>query len=184
MILDKELGALASRAEGLGLTRVLPREAKETCHDDQYSDTCEKPNISTGEIMLILFVARYLCPISRISVILSWLTSFRSAVVALGVIAMLCYLHRRRQRLDKLEDPKDFQELDDYGIAPVKQKPANMPRAPPPTYERSQDKKEMNTASPATTNENWGRQRDSTDSLTPSLRQAMGVTPRDTLANH
>ncbi|KAI1015142.1 hypothetical protein LB503_004054 [Fusarium chuoi] len=164
MILDKELGALASRAEGLGLTRVLPREAKETCHDDQYSDTCEKPNISTGEIMLILFVA--------------------SAVVALGVIAMLCYLHRRRQRLDKLEDPKDFQELDDYGIAPVKQKPANMPRAPPPTYERSQDKKEMNTASPATTNENWGRQRDSTDSLTPSLRQAMGVTPRDTLANH
>ncbi|KAF4948143.1 hypothetical protein FGADI_9838 [Fusarium gaditjirri] len=164
MILDIELGALASRAEGMGLTRVLPREAKETCHNDQYSDTCEKPNISTGEIMLILFLA--------------------SAVVALGVIAMLCFLHRRRKRLDKLEDPKDFQELDDYGIAPIKQKPANMPRAPPPTYERSQDKKEMNTASPATTNENWGRQRDSTDSLTPSLRQAMGVTPRDTLANH
>ncbi|KAF4442580.1 hypothetical protein FACUT_1892 [Fusarium acutatum] len=164
MILDKELGALASRAEGMGLTRVLPREAKETCRNDQYSDTCEKPNISTGEIMLILFIA--------------------SAVVALGVIAMLCYLHRRRQRLDKLEDPKDFQELDDYGIAPIKQKPANMPRAPPPTYERSQDKKEMNTASPVTTNENWGRGRDSTDSLTPSLRQAMGVTPRDTLANH
>ncbi|KAG7415101.1 hypothetical protein LZL87_004640 [Fusarium oxysporum] len=164
MILDKELGALASRAEGMGLTRVLPREAKETCRNDQYSDTCEKPNISTGEIMLILFIA--------------------SAVVALGVIALLCFLHRRRQRLDKLEDPKDFQELDDYGIAPIKQKPANMPRAPPPTYERSQDRKEMNTASPATTNENWGRQRDSTDSLTPSLRQAMGVTPRDTLANH
>ncbi|KAF5538369.1 hypothetical protein FMEXI_9467 [Fusarium mexicanum] len=164
MILDKELGALASRAEGMGLTRVLPRGAKETCHDDQYSDTCEKPNISTGEIMLILFIA--------------------SAVVALGVIAMLCFLHRRRKRLDQLEDPKDFQELDDYGIAPIKQKPANMPRAPPPTYERSQDKKEMNTASPVTTNESWGRQRDSTDSLTPSLRQAMGVTPRDTLANH
>ncbi|KAH7168047.1 hypothetical protein DER46DRAFT_306935 [Fusarium sp. MPI-SDFR-AT-0072] len=164
MVLDKELGALASRAEGMGLTRVLPREAKETCRNDQYSDTCEKPNISTGEIMLILFIA--------------------SAVVALGVIALLCFLHRRRQRLDKLEDPKDFQELDDYGIAPIKQKPANMPRAPPPTYERSQDRKEMNTASPATTNENWGRQRDSTDSLTPSLRQAMGVTPRDTLANH
>ncbi|KAF5970606.1 hypothetical protein FBULB1_9634 [Fusarium bulbicola] len=164
MILDKELGALASRAEGMGLTRVLPRGSKETCHDDQYSDTCEKPNISTGEIMLILFVA--------------------SAVVALGVIAMLCFLHRRRKRLDQLEDPKDFQELDDYGIAPIKQKPANMPRAPPPTYERSQDKKEMNTASPATTNESWGRQRDSTDSLTPSLRLAMGVTPRDTLANH
>ncbi|EXK27907.1 hypothetical protein FOXG_08754 [Fusarium oxysporum f. sp. lycopersici 4287] len=164
MILDKELGALASRAEGMGLTRVLPREAKETCRNDQYSDTCEKPNISTGEIMLILFIA--------------------STVVALGVIALLCYLHRRRQRLDKLEDPKDFQELDDYGIAPIKQKPANMPRAPPPTYERSQDRKEMNTASPAATNENWGRQRDSTDSLTPSLRQAMGVTPRDTLANH
>ncbi|KAF5625000.1 hypothetical protein F52700_9375 [Fusarium sp. NRRL 52700] len=164
MILEKELGALASRAEGMGLTRILPREAKQTCHDDQYSDTCEKPNISTGEIMLILFIA--------------------SAIVALGVIAMLCFLHRRRKRLDKLEDPKDFQELDDYGIAPIKQKPANMPRAPPPTYERSQDKKEMNTASPAATNENWGRQRDSTDSLTPSLRQAMGVTPRDTLANH
>ncbi|KAG7430769.1 hypothetical protein Forpi1262_v007262 [Fusarium oxysporum f. sp. raphani] len=107
MILDKELGALASRAEGMGLTRVLPREAKETCRNDQYSDTCEKPNISTGEIMLILFIA--------------------STVVALGVIALLCYLHRRRQRLDKLEDPKDFQELDDYGIAPIKQKPANMP---------------------------------------------------------
>jgi hypothetical protein len=60
MILDKELGALASRAEGMGLTRVLPREAKETCRNDQYSDTCEKPNISTGEIMLILFIARYL----------------------------------------------------------------------------------------------------------------------------
>ncbi|KAF4501002.1 hypothetical protein FAGAP_2805 [Fusarium agapanthi] len=164
MILDKELGALASRAEGMGLTRVLPRGAKETCHDDQYSDTCEKPNISTGEIMLILFIA--------------------GAIVALGVVAMLCFLHRRRKRLDKLEDPKDFQELDDYGIAPIDQKPVNMPRAPPPTYERSQDKKEMNTASPATTNETWGRQRDSTDSLTPSLRQAMGVTPRDTLANH
>ncbi|KAF5561938.1 hypothetical protein FPHYL_5934 [Fusarium phyllophilum] len=164
MLLEKELGALASRAEGMGLTRVLPREAKETCRNDQYSDTCEKPNISTGEIMLILFIA--------------------SAVVALGVIAMLCFLHRRRKRLDKLEDPKDFQELDDYGIAPIKQKPANMPRAPPPTYERSQDKKEMNTASPATTNESWERGRDSTDSLTPSLRQAMGVTPRDTLANH
>lgn len=60
MILDKELGALASRAEEMGLTRVLPREAKETCRNDQYSDTCEKPNISTGEIMLILFIARYL----------------------------------------------------------------------------------------------------------------------------
>jgi hypothetical protein len=59
MILDLDLGALASRAEEMGLTRVLPREAKESCHNDQYSDTCEKPNISTGEIMLILFVARY-----------------------------------------------------------------------------------------------------------------------------
>ncbi|KAH7248598.1 uncharacterized protein BKA55DRAFT_540025 [Fusarium redolens] len=163
MILEKELGALASRAEGMGLTRVLPREAKETCRNDQFSNTCEKPGMSTGEILLILFIA--------------------STVVALGVVALLCVLHRRRKRLDKLEDPKDFQELDDYGVAPIKQKPANMPRAPPPTYERSQDRKEMNTASPATTNENWGRQRDSTDSLTPSLRQAMGVTPRDTLAN-
>ncbi|KAF9766748.1 hypothetical protein IL306_000798 [Fusarium sp. DS 682] len=164
MILDTEIGALVARAEKMGITRVLPREAKETCRNDQFSNTCEKPGMSTGEILLILFIA--------------------STVVALGFVALLCVLHRRRKRLDKLEDPKDFQELDDYGIAPIKQKPANMPRAPPPTYERSQDRKtEMNTNAPATTNESWSRQRDSTDSLTPSLRQAMGVTPRDTLAN-
>ncbi|KAF4333228.1 hypothetical protein FBEOM_12963 [Fusarium beomiforme] len=164
MILDKEIGALASRAEKMGITRVLPREAKETCRNDQFSNTCEKPGMSTGEILLILFIA--------------------STVVALGVVALLCVLHRRRKRLDALEDPKDTQELDDYGIAPIKQKPANMPRAPPPTYERSQDRKtEMNANANATTNDNWSRQRDSTDSLTPSLRQAMGVTPRDTLAN-
>jgi hypothetical protein len=60
MILEKELGALASRAEGMGLTRVLPREAKETCRNDQFSNTCEKPGMSTGEILLILFIARYL----------------------------------------------------------------------------------------------------------------------------
>jgi hypothetical protein len=67
------------------------------------------------------------------------------------------------------------QELDDYGLAPTKPKPVQMPQAPPPTYERSQDRK---------ADGNWGKSnRDSTDSLTPSLRQAMGVTPRDALAN-
>jgi hypothetical protein len=106
-----------------------------------------------------------------------WLTfpSTRSLVVVLGIIGLLCVFHRRKQRLDKLEDLKNVQELDDYGLAPVKPKPVQLPQAPPPTYERSQDRK---------ADGNWGKShRDSTDSLTPSLRQAMGVTPRDALAN-
>ncbi|KAJ4269807.1 hypothetical protein NW762_001476 [Fusarium torreyae] len=157
MTLDRDIGALPSGAGKWDLTRVLPREAKETetCRNDQQSNTCEKPGLDTGEILVVLLIA--------------------STIVVLCILAFLYMLHRRRKRLDALEDPKDHQELDDYGIAPAKQKPAQMPRAPPPTYERSQDRKAEG---------NWGRsQRDSTDSLTPSLRQAMGVTPRDTLAN-
>ncbi|KAF4963600.1 hypothetical protein FSARC_8385 [Fusarium sarcochroum] len=157
MIIIPDTGALPSSAGKWDLTRVLRREAKETetCRNDKQSNTCEKPGLDTGEILVVLLIA--------------------STIVVLCILVFLYMLHRRRKRLDALEDPKDHQELDDYGIGPAKQKPAKMPQAPPPTYERSQDRKAEG---------NWGRsQRDSTDSLTPSLRQAMGVTPRDTLAN-
>ncbi|KAF5018667.1 hypothetical protein F66182_9342 [Fusarium sp. NRRL 66182] len=151
MILDSDTGALP--LEEWDVTRVLPREAKATCRNDQYSNTCERPGMNTGEVLVLLLAA--------------------GAVVAVGVVALLCVLHRRRKRLDKLEDPKDHQELEDYGIAPLKQPPVDLPQAPPPTYDRSQ------------ADGNWrNSKRDSTDSLTPSLRQAMGVTPRDTLANN
>jgi hypothetical protein len=94
-------------------------------------------------------------------------------------VALLCVFHRRKQRLDKLEDIKDVQELDDYGLGPVKPRPVKLPQAPPPTYDKTHEGKPNNA-----TDENWDRtNRNSTDSLTPSLRQAMGVTPRDTLAN-
>ncbi|KAJ3519889.1 hypothetical protein NM208_g13941 [Fusarium decemcellulare] len=120
---------------------------------------CEKPAPSMGTTMIILIIA--------------------GAVALLCFLVFLYMLHRRRQRLDKLEDAKDLQELDDYGIKsmPKQQKtpPPAMPQAPPPTYERSQDRSR-------TDDNNW--KRDSTDSLTPSLRQAMGVVPRDTLANN
>ncbi|KAM0207304.1 hypothetical protein ACHAPQ_012285 [Fusarium lateritium] len=155
MYLGSDIGALPSGVQKWDLTRVLPREAKETCRNDQQSNTCEKPGLTTGETLIVLCIA--------------------SLVIVLGIISLLCVFHRRKQRQDKLEDLKDVQELDDYGLASVKPKPVQLPQAPPPTYERSQDRK---------ADGNWRKShRDSTDSLTPSLRQAMGVTPRDALAN-
>ncbi|KAF5677540.1 hypothetical protein FHETE_1591 [Fusarium heterosporum] len=154
MFLGSDIGALPSRAQQWGLTRILPREAKETseCHDTANSNTCEKPGMSTGEILLVLGIASF--------------------IIVLGLLVLLFVFHRRKQRLDKLEDIKGVEEQDDYGLAPIKPR---LPQAPPPTYERSQDRK---------ADGHWERSpRDSTDSLTPSLRQAMGVTPRDTLAN-
>ncbi|CAG7563824.1 unnamed protein product [Fusarium equiseti] len=143
-------------AEKWHITRVLPREAKETCRNDMQSNTCEKPGLSTGEILVVLLIA--------------------SLVAVGGLMALLCFFHRRKQRLDKLEDIKGVQELDDYGLAPIKPR---LPTAPPPTYQEGK-----HAPAPTTTDENWQRtNRNSTDSLTPSLRQAMGVTPRDTLAN-
>lgn len=103
--------------------------------------------------------------------------SSRSAVAVCFILAFLCFLHRRRMRMDRLEDVKDVQELDDYGIAPSKPR---MPKAPPPAYTPS-----TTTTQDRTADQEWRREsrRDSADSLTPSLRQAMGVVPRDTLAN-
>ncbi|SPJ71482.1 uncharacterized protein FTOL_01210 [Fusarium torulosum] len=155
MYLGSDIGALPSGAQKWELTRVLPREAKETCRNNLQSNTCEKPGMTTGETLIVLCIV--------------------SLVVVLGIIGLLCVFHRRKQRMDKLQDLKNVQELDDYGLAPIKPKPVQLPQAPPPTYERSQDRK---------ADGNWGKShRDSTDSLTPSLRQAMGVTPRDALAN-
>ncbi|KAL6913600.1 hypothetical protein FSST1_011360 [Fusarium sambucinum] len=132
-------------------SRILPREAKETCHNDMQSDTCEKPAMSTGELLVVLLVA--------------------SSIVVCGIAALLCVFHRRKQRLDKLEDIKGVQELDDYGLAPIKPRPVQLPQAPPPTYDKTHEGKPN-----VTTDENWDRtNRNSTDSLTPSLRQAMGV---------
>ncbi|RGP76954.1 hypothetical protein FLONG3_4892 [Fusarium longipes] len=158
MILDQNIGA-----EKWQVSRVLPREAKETCRNDMQSNTCEKPGMSTGEILVVLLIA--------------------SLIAVCGIIALLCVFHRRKQRLDRLEDIKDIQELDDYGLAPIKPRPVNLPQAPPPTYDKTQEGKPM-SHNATTTDGNWDRtNRNSTDSLTPSLRQAMGVTPRDTLAN-
>ncbi|KAF4463039.1 hypothetical protein FALBO_10132 [Fusarium albosuccineum] len=159
MILDSSIEALPSGAGDWDVTRVLPREeARDSCHPQPNMNLCEKPAPSMGTTMIILIIA--------------------GAVALLCFLVFLYMLHRRRQRLDKLEDAKDLQELDDYGIKsmPKQQKtpPPAMPQAPPPTYERSQDRSK-------TDDNNW--KRDSTDSLTPSLRQAMGVVPRDTLAN-
>ncbi|GKU04246.1 hypothetical protein FLAG1_06971 [Fusarium langsethiae] len=155
MIIDSNIGA----EEWQG-TRILPREAKETCRNDMQSNTCEKPGMSTGEILIILLIA--------------------SLIAVCCLVALLCVFHRRKQRLDKLEDIKDVQELDDYGLGPVKPRPVKLPQAPPSTYDKTHEGKPNNA-----TDENWDRtNRNSTDSLTPSLRQAMGVTPRDTLANN
>lgn len=54
MILDPNIAA----AEKWHITRVLPREAKETCRNDMQSNTCEKPGMSTGEILVVLLIAR------------------------------------------------------------------------------------------------------------------------------
>lgn len=82
----------------------------------------------------------------------------------------LYYLHVRRQTLDKREDHKNFQELDDYGLSHYAPKPKQdeMPRAPPPTYERHAD--------------DARQRRNSNESLSPSLRKAMNVqVPREAL---
>ncbi|KAF4439457.1 hypothetical protein F53441_12564 [Fusarium austroafricanum] len=178
MYLDSKFGALASRAEKLDLSRILPREAKasETCTKSENLNTCDKPGMNTGEVLVILLVAGYISfyPSPNLLANLDL-----SAIILAGIMAFVYRLHRKNQRKEAEEDLK-HQELDDYGIAPVKKQKsdAQMPRAPPPTYERPEDKDKDKK----TTEGNWNR-RDSTDSLTPSLRQAMGVTPRDTLAN-
>ncbi|KAI8723163.1 hypothetical protein NCS52_00171500 [Fusarium sp. LHS14.1] len=157
MFIDSSIDAVPSRAGGWDVTRVLPREEKDTCHPMPNSNVCEKPAPTMGATMVVLIVA--------------------AAVAVCFILAFLCYLHRRRMRMDRLEDVKDVQELDDYGIAPSKPQPASrMPQAPPPAYTPTTDRG---------TDEAWRREsrRDSADSLTPSLRQAMGVVPRDTLAN-
>lgn len=58
MYLGSDTGALPSGAQKWDLTRVLPREAKETCHDDLQSNTCEKPGLTTGETLIVLLIAR------------------------------------------------------------------------------------------------------------------------------
>ncbi|KAF4975958.1 hypothetical protein FZEAL_7310 [Fusarium zealandicum] len=139
----------------MDVTRVLPRDkAEESCYAGLDRNTCEKPALTTGQTMGIFLVA--------------------GAIVATAIVILLFFLHRRRQKIERMEDVKDLQELDDYGLATTQK--SRMPKAPPPTYAMSQDRQ---------ADDKWkgSYNRDSTDSLSPSLRQAMGVAPRDILAN-
>lgn len=81
-----------------------------------------------------------------------------------------------------MEDLKDPQELDDYGIAPRSLRPTSqwsgMPKVPPPVVQT----REKNSAGGKIIREPVDDKRASVDSLTPSLRQAMGVAPRDPFA--
>ncbi|KAM5347809.1 hypothetical protein ACJ41O_007633 [Fusarium nematophilum] len=137
------------------IERLFPREDP-SCKNGPDMNTCEKPQMSMGTTFIILLCA--------------------SLVVICCIVTFLCFLHRRRMRLDKREDAKDIQELDDYGMGPSKAHKVHksrLPKEPPPAYV-SQDRGQAEGG-------NW--KRDSGDSLTPSLRQAMGVVPHDTLAN-
>jgi hypothetical protein len=58
MYLGSDIGAILADAQKRDLTRVLPREAKETCRNDLQSNTCEKPGMTTGEILVVLCIAR------------------------------------------------------------------------------------------------------------------------------
>ncbi|KAK7427039.1 hypothetical protein QQZ08_006466 [Neonectria magnoliae] len=155
MYLDESGDALlASSAGGFEITRLRPREAKDSCHPQPNVNLCEKSQVSSKTVLAGVIVAMFIC-----------LCCF---------FAFLWHLHRKRTKRDIQEDIKG-QELDDYGIEPSSAPPktSRMPQAPPPAKIR----RDTRTADPPPS------YRMSQESLSPSLRQAMGVTPRDTLAN-
>ncbi|KAH6895946.1 hypothetical protein B0T10DRAFT_456191 [Thelonectria olida] len=90
----------------------------------------------------------------------------------------------RRTKLEKKEDLKDPQELDDYGIAPQPRRPTSqmsgMPKVPPPVV---QTRERNPTGDDKMQSPVLDGRRASQESLTPSLRQAMGIAPRDPFAN-
>ncbi|KAI5463628.1 hypothetical protein BGZ63DRAFT_442280 [Mariannaea sp. PMI_226] len=151
-----------SNAGGFQITRLLPRAATDSCHPQPDVDLCEKPALSSSTLFIAMIIM--------------------SVILVIGFLSFLLFLHRRRKRLDKMEDLKDPQELDDYGFVSHSTRPtpqsSGMPKAPPPSAQpRGQDFNGSKVQSSINNN------RASQDSLTPSLRQALGRTPVDPFAN-
>ncbi|KAH7134148.1 hypothetical protein EDB81DRAFT_92481 [Dactylonectria macrodidyma] len=161
MYLDQEqsgLDALPSSAGGWDVTRLLPRKSEESCVENDTYNTCEKSQISGGKVMIAIIIV--------------------SVILAIFFFIFLLHLHRRRTRIEKQEDLKDFQELDDYGIVTSSSstKASRMPQAPAPAQVKQ----------PASTVQREGpppSYRESTDSLSPSIRGATATIPRDGLSN-
>ncbi|ESU11735.1 hypothetical protein FGSG_05730 [Fusarium graminearum PH-1] len=80
MILDPNIGAWQG-------TRVLPREAKQTCHDDMQSDTCEKPAMSTGRLALVV---ELLQPADHLCIIAKMPKRIKKLVVLRQALRILC----------------------------------------------------------------------------------------------
>ncbi|KAK7413790.1 hypothetical protein QQX98_007357 [Neonectria punicea] len=158
MYLDESSDALlASSAGGFEITRLRPREAKDSCHPQANINLCEKSQVSSKTVLVGVIGAMFIC--------------------VCCFFAFLWHLHRKRTKRDIQEDIKG-QELDDYGIelSSAPSKTSRMPQAPPPAQMR-RETADTRTADPPPS------YRMSQESLSPSLRQAMGVAPRDTLAN-
>ncbi|KPM40824.1 hypothetical protein AK830_g5694 [Neonectria ditissima] len=157
MYLDESSAALASSAGAFEMTRLRPREAEDSCHPRPNMDLCEKSQASTSTVLVGVLLAMLFC-----------LFCF---------FGFLYHLHRKRTKRDVQEDIKG-QELEDYGIelsaAPAKT--SRMPQAPPP----AQMRRETSDAREADPPPSY---RMSQESLSPSLRKAMGVAPRDVLSN-
>ncbi|KAH8736316.1 hypothetical protein BGZ61DRAFT_527282 [Ilyonectria robusta] len=162
---DQNSDALPSSAGGFLLTRLLPRKSEETCVDTESKNTCEKSQLSGGKVMIAIIIVSIICGI--------------------GFLCFLFYLHRRRTKMEQLEDLKDVQELDDYGITSAppssKTKPSQMPQAPAPTHAPTPMKHQASDTRAGPPPPSY---RESTDSLSPSIRQATATVPRDGLSNY
>ncbi|KAH7150314.1 hypothetical protein B0J13DRAFT_620630 [Dactylonectria estremocensis] len=160
MYLDQEqsgLDALPSSAGGWDITRLLPRKSEESCRHTETYNTCEKSQVSGGTVMIAIIIV--------------------SVILVIVFFAFLLYLHRRRTRMDQQEDLKNFQELDDYGIAASSSssKASRMPQAPAPAQMKQPTNAPREGPPPS--------YRESADSLSPSIRGATAAVPRDGLSN-
>ncbi|KAI2606783.1 hypothetical protein GGR54DRAFT_620166 [Hypoxylon sp. NC1633] len=81
------------------------------CHPQPNIDLCEKPAAADDKTGLVIGVT--------------------IGVVVAATLTVLVFFHLRRQRRDRSEWPKNSQELDDYGVAPMPKPKPKLPSTVP-----------------------------------------------------